>query len=175
MSDYGEHAERWNYIQELLEEAQPTKDSADIKRKWICRIDNDKTHSHHWIFNIVVNKNRITKTFSDLKHGGKHSSLLACVAFRAKIIEEHNLVFMKGIRKQPFDSTKAGVSFGMRKDRVKGKLYEYPVWKCYWHEPDANGKQVRKGKLFYVHKHGFKRAKQKAVKFRKDKLKELYG
>lgn len=169
-----DHAERWNYIQELLE-AEEKQQNKEKKRKYISRTDNDERRAHHWTFNIRINGKRINKTFSDKKNGGKASALLACIAYRKKILEEYSVVFIDGLKKQPYSEDAEGVCFYIKKSMVKGKWYEYPTFKAYWHEPTIDGKQTRKAKCFYISKYGYKRAKQKAIKFRKEKLKELYG
>ena len=165
------HDELWDEVLAQVEKTLPQSDSALLKRKYISRVDCDKRKMHHWVVNITFNKKRFNKTFTDKKNGGKHNALLAAVAYRQKIIEENNIVFMKGIKKNPYDETKKGICVTTKKD---GK-YTYPVVKCYWHEPDINGKQRRRSKSFSINKHGLKRAQQRAKKYRETKLKELYG
>lgn len=165
-----DHEERWNYIQELLEEVSPVKQE-DKKRKYIRRVDNEKTNGHYWQVNIIHDRHRYNKTFADSNCGGKASALLAAIGHRDKLIKELGIIFTEGLRKAPIHPKSQGVYF---KRKTSGR-FTYTYWVAYWHEPGINGKQVRKMKAFSVHKHGQKRARQKAVKFRKDKIKELYG
>lgn len=168
--EYNDHAARWNYMQELLEEAQP-KQATDQKRKYIRRVDDEERKAHYWQINLVYNRKRHFKTFADKKCGGKTSALLAAVAYRDKLIKELGIIFKKGLKKSPVHPESEGIYF---KQKTSGK-YTYDYWMAYWHEPGIDGKQVRKFKSFSVHKYGKIRAKQKAKKYREDKIKELYG
>ena len=161
-------------MQELLKEEDKRKGKYK-KRKYISRTDSEKYKAHHWTFNISINGERINKTFSDKKNGDKSSALLACLAYRNKILKKYNVVFMEGLRKPPTHEDAKGVCFYIKKSMVKGKWYEYATFKAYWHEPAPNGKQKRKTRLFYISKHGFEVARKKALAHRKKMIKQWYG
>lgn len=164
-----DHAERWDNIQNLVEEANLTKET-DKKRKYILRVDDDKRNAHYWTVNIYHDNERYNKTFADLKNGGKSSALLAATGYRDKLIKELGIVFQQGLKKPPTHPNSKGIYFKVK--RNGDKYYSYIV--AYWHE-ELKGKRVRKYKAFSTNKYGTLRARQKAKKFRKEKLKELYG
>ena len=169
MSNCGDSAERWNYIQELIGEALPEK-STEKKRKYITRMDVPERCAHYWHVQIRVNGFYAQKTFCDKTCGGKTSALLAAVGYRDKVLKEQGIVFRKDLKEHPYDPTKLGVSFKTK--TYNGYSYDY--WVAHWYET-IKDKRVRRSKAFGTNKHGKVRAKQKAIKYRKDKLKELYG
>jgi len=167
MSD--DTAERWDYIQELIGEALPNK-SAEQKRKYIARVDKPEKSMHYWYVNVDIKEERYRKTFCDKKNGGKTSALLAAVGYRDKLLKELGIVILKGHDKQPYDPDKKGVYYKEKSSNG----YTYPYMLAYWQEP-VKGKQIRKYKAFSINKYGYNKAKGLAIKFRKNKLKELYG
>jgi len=169
MSSYSDHAERWNYMQELLEDGSKNK-SLKQKRKYISRCDCDERYEHYYRVEIRVGDVRCKKHFSDKKCGGKVSALLAAVGWRDKKIKEFGLVHQKGLVCQPFRKDKKGI--WQRTKTIKGREYEFMV--AGWREP-VNGKQVSKVKEYSVNKYGLKKATRLAKKYREEKLKELYG
>lgn len=168
MNSYSDHAERWDYIQEVLD-GDNFKNAPQIKRKYITRMDVPERQAHYWHLKIRVNGFYESKTFCDLKCGGKSSALLAAVLYRDKVIREQGIVFDKDFKKHPYDPTK-----GVYKKTKTYNGYSYDYWIANWHET-VNCKRVRKSKAFSTNKYGKIRAKQKATKYRKEKLKELYG
>ena len=170
MSNYSDHAERWDYMQELLKEASPKKKGADKKRKHIHRYDQPETGRYYWRVVIRVKGEDFSKCFFDTTNGGRASSLMAAISYRDKTLKEVGFLNIKGLKEQPFDADAEGVSLINKKN---GK-YFCKCWVTSWRE-EVNSKRVRRFKYFSVKKHGEIRAKQKAIKFRKDKLKELYG
>lgn len=171
MSDpkYTDSVERWNKIQALVEEVDITEATAK-KRKYIRRVDDEKRGAHYWTVNIIYDGERYNKTFADIKNGDRSSALLAALGWRDKLIKELGIVFQKGLKKPPTHPRSKGVYFKVKKNG--DNRYSYHV--CYWHE-EVDGKRVRKYKAFSTHKYGPLRSRQKAIKFRKEKLKELYG
>lgn len=170
MTIKSDHADRWDYMQELLEKANP-KSATDKKRKYIQRTDKPEKSAHYWTVNIETPDVRYNKTFCDLKNGGKTSALLAAVGWRDKLLKDLGITILKGFKKQPFNKESKGVYYKEKSDRG----YTYPYMICYWHEPRGDGKQIRKYKSFSINKYGYKKATRLAIKFRDEILRELYG
>jgi AP2 domain len=164
-----DHAERWDYIQEALKDGKPTK-GTDKKRKHIYRYDQPKSGRHYWRVIIRTKGDDLSKCFFDTTNGGKASALMAAISYRDKTLKERGLVNIKGLKQQPYNSDALGVCLINKKN---GK-YTCESWVTSWYE-NVNGKRIRRYKYFGVNKYGKARARQKAIKFRRDKLKELYG
>ena len=164
-----DHAERWDYIQELLGDTKPSQ--PEKKRRYIRRIDNDETYEHLWCVEIrFKSKGRYKKKFADKKNGGRSSALLAAISWRNKKSKEFGVVIHKDTARMPHNPDCEGVHQTIKK--VKG--IEYDVVVARWNEP-VNNKVVRKTKTYYIKKYGLKRAIRLAKKYRKDKIEELYG
>lgn len=52
------------------------------KHKDIARIDQVSKHTYGWYVRVRFNRKTHSKLFSDIKHGGRESSLLAAIAWR---------------------------------------------------------------------------------------------
>ncbi len=168
MSKYSDSVERWNYMQELLDTGKSV-DNTKKKRKYITRRDDRKTHG--WrvclrIVGVVVER----KYFKDADNGGEASALLAAIAWRDKKIKELGLTNIQGLKKQPFNRGASGV-FQTRSISGDGT---YPVVIAQWVDHSA-GKNAKRQRSYSVNKYGLERALRLAGKFRKEKLKELYG
>ena len=116
MSLYSDHAERWDYMQELLKDGSPNNKALNKKRKHIHRYDQPKTGRYYWRVVIRIKGSDYSKCFFDTTNGGKAPALLAAVAYRDKIMKEYGLVHIKGLKQQPFDNTSEGVCFQNKKN-----------------------------------------------------------
>ena len=170
MGEYTDNAERWDKINERNDKTHPDLKPTEHKRKYIYRVDKPDKSMHYYQVSIALRDDRLVKTFCDKKCGGKSSAMLAAVLWRDKQLKGLNIPILKDHKKQPFNPTSKGV---YRKEKTDNG-YTYVYWLAYWHEI-AKGKPVRKFKSFSAHKRGEKKAESLAKKFRKEKLKELYG
>lgn len=127
------------------------------KHKDIARIDQASKRTYGWYVRVRFNGKMHSKLFSDIKHGGRESSLLAAITWRnqteislGKIRTDKHLVMES--------RTKTGV-VGVR---LNEKLNRYEVsW------VDKNGKQGKT--TVSILKHGEKEALRIACERRQQK------
>lgn len=171
MSVKSDHAERWDYMQELLSDTTTGKDPTKIKRKYIIRREDNDCKTYGWRVELrikgVVNER---KYFPDSVSTGKAPALLAAICWRDKKIKELGLTNIRDLKKTPFNKSAGGV---FQTSVVKGG-HRYSVVIAQWVDHSAY-KNAKRQKSYSVNKYGLKKALRLAKKHRKDILKELYG
>lgn len=170
MSVKSDHAERWEYMDELLTKGKPKNDPTKEKRKYILRCDNDELYQHYYRVEIRVKGKRHKKYFADKACGGKSFALLSALVWRDAKIKELGIIHLKDVVQQPYNHDAKGVYH--TKKTVRGKAYDVVV--AQWRD-STSGKSKCRQKQFSVNKYGLKKALRLAKKHRDDQLKELYG
>jgi hypothetical protein len=127
------------------------------KHKDIARIDQDSKRTHGWYVRVRFVGKTHSKFFSDLKCGGRYSSLLSAISWRDKIETK-----LGKIRTNKHMVTVSSSSSGVVGVRLNEKLNRYEVsWVTH---------QGKQGKTSVsIAKHGKKSAFAKACSIRKAK------
>ncbi len=127
------------------------------KHKDIARIDQDSKRTHGWYVRVRFLGKTHSKFFSDLKCGGRYSSLLSAISWRDKIE-----VKLGKVRTNKHMVTVSSSSSGVVGVRLNEKLNRYEVsWVTH---------QGKQGKTSVsIAKHGKKPAFAKACAIRKEK------
>jgi hypothetical protein len=127
------------------------------KHKDIARIDQDSKRTHGWYVRVRFLGKTHSKFFSDLKCGGRYSSLLSAISWRDKIESK-----LGKIRTNKHMVTVSSSSSGVVGVRLNEKLNRYEVsWVTH---------QGKQGKTSVsIAKHGKKSAFAKACSIRKEK------
>lgn len=127
------------------------------KHKDIARIDQESKRTHGWYVRVRFLGKTHSKFFSDLKCGGRYSSLLSAIAWRDKIEKK-----IGKIRTNKHMVTVSNSSTGVVGVRLNEKMSRYEVsW------VNHQGKQGKTS--VSIKKHGKKSAFAKACSIRQEK------
>ena len=157
------------------------KEHADPMRKkskalyGISRIDDDTYRTHAWRVSLRRYGKTHVKNFPDLKHGGKRKALRAAKEYRDWFVSTHPPMTRKAFADVLRVNNTSGIP-GVYKYRKTyylkdGTERERWYWEAHW--PTAPGESDKA--CFAVHHYGENRARQLAIRARKEGLKRVEG
>lgn len=133
------------------------------KHKDVARIDQESKRTHGWYVRVRFQGKTHPKFFSDGKHGGRYSSLLAALAWRDQIENQ-----LGKVRTDKHIVTVSNTSTGVVGVRHNETLNRYEVsW------VDQSGKQGKTS--LSIRKHGKDKAFNLACQIRQKKEAERLG
>lgn len=148
--------------------------------KGISRIDQPSKKTHGWFVRFYKNGKIHSAFASDSKYGGKDKALEQAKRLKRDLQErisngeqEKNVESEVKYRRKPKSSSinksgMVGVSLVFQRSRT-GK--RYPYYQVSWN-PEPGRMKV---KSWSINKYGWDRAWELASRFRKEKMKEIYG
>lgn len=133
------------------------------KHKDVARIDQESKRTHGWYVRVRFQGKTHAKFFSDGKHGGRYSSLLAALAWR-----DQTEISLGKIRTDKHIVTVSNTKTGVVGVRHNEKLNRYEVsW------VNQQGKQGKTS--ISIRKHGQEKAFELACQIRQEKESERLG
>ncbi|MFT6287964.1 MAG: hypothetical protein ACJA09_002721 [Alcanivorax sp.] len=141
----------------------------------ISRIDTDRFRTHAWRVKLTRRGKNYVKNFPDKHWGGKLKALVQAKAFRDEFLEQHpplSRVEYCSILRSNNQTGITGVyryakSFTLKNGEIKESWY----WEATW--PIGSSKQSHL--TFPVNEYGEDKARQLAVRARKDALSAIVG
>lgn len=134
----------------------------------IIRIDSERG-THGW--QVRISHVKHTKLFSDRKYGGSEKAKTAAKNYEADYLTIHPSPHKKGAprssRRNDNTSGMNGVHYSYT--RWHGKTEKHYFWGASYITDEGNLRTHR----FYIETHGFDKAKQLAIEFRRDWEKRL--
>ena len=138
----------------------------------IHRVDQASTRTHSWLVTIQRRGHIYNRHFSDRLHGGKRKALEAAKAYRARLVSQLKPLTRQELCAIRKTNNRSGVSGVIRVDvleKIRGRLYRRIYWDVQW--PIGNGRA--RHKKFSVKKYGERGAFLRALKARKQALRDL--
>lgn len=141
----------------------------------ISRIDDPQFRTHAWRVSFSRRGKRYVKNFPDKKLGGKTRALQQAKQYRDQFIAENPPISRKEFCSILRGNNKSGItgvyryakSFKLKNGEIKESWY----WEATW--PIGNSQQAHVA--FSVNELGERRARQRAVRARKQALAQLDG
>jgi hypothetical protein len=150
----------------------------DTKNRNIVRIDIEsatrRSQTHGWQVRLSRRGEKLSKFFSDAKHGGKRKAL-----DQARIYRDEAELKLPKMTRFEFAQRKTsrntsgvvGVHYSEAQFRKRGKVYPTRSWVATW----SISPGVARSRRFSVDKLGADKAFKAAVKYRADMLKLIKG
>lgn len=138
----------------------------------IHRIDHAPKRDHAWIAQVQVREKVTIRRFSDGRYGGKQRALKAALRFRDTLLRgahDPDYWYWRRNRKRR-NNTSGIVGVGRYVSRDRGAM-ERASWQAFWDGPDGR-RHIRK---FSVEHHGERRARELAIRARKDAMRAIFG
>ena len=141
------------------------------KTPGICRIDQPSHHTHGFFVRLQRQGKVYSAFFTDLKYGGKAAALAAARDFHQQSTAifgpplAHDRRSWADIRRRKGRSGIHGVQ------RVTNRKTK--PWRKYWQATWSPEPYVARRKLFSIRKYGEERAKQLAIRARRDGVRSM--
>jgi len=145
--------------------------SRPSKARGICRIDQPAKHNYGYFARLQRDGKIYSAFFADKAHGGRKKALAAAIAYHQNMLEIFGPPMQKRrrwwaeIRRRKGSSGVVGVQLSVVRRGGKARKYWTATWSPKPYSP------VRK--MFSINRHGFRKARQMAVRARRAGLRSM--
>ena len=138
----------------------------------ITRLDNEIKKLHAWHVNVMRNKQKTDKHFSDSAHGGKKKSLQAAIQYRDELLKQTDVyALLVGYGTSLQSNNKSGIAGVYRADKINKRSPN--TRHIYWVAYGKNEYGVRYCCRFSIKLYGEAGARQMAIDERERQLKRV--
>ena len=141
----------------------------------ISRIDTDRFRTHAWRVKLTRRGKTHVKNFPDRRWGGKGKALVEAKAYRDELLVKHpplsRLEFCSILRSNNQSGITGVYRYAKNFTLKNGKIKESWYWEATW----PIGKSKQSHLSFPVNEYGEAKARQLAIRARKEALRSLDG